>query len=172
MEYFEGLPIKEGYSTIRAWEPGAIQRLLNEGYSLKEAQERLTPLHENTVHNLVVSVGKYMVGDVLIDEETTGLTYHAIGTGTDAPSVGDSTLTTESTRKAFTSRTRSGNVITLSCYYTAAQCTYNIKECGIFGGASATASTDSGVLFSHYLQTYDNSGGTKDLTFDYALTIS
>ena len=153
----EGLIIYGGYSTMRVWEKGK--------------PHIGKPIYENTVHNLIVTVGKNMIGDLLIDEESTGFTYHAIGTGNTAPVVGNTTLNTESERKAFASRIRSGNVITLSWYYTAAECTYNIKESGVYGGASATTSPDSGIMLSHYLQSYDNSGGTYDLTFDYVLTI-
>ena len=152
----ESIRFLGGYSTLRVWERGKA------GVS--------KPVYESTVHNLIVTSGKVLVADLLIGDVTTGLTYHAIGTGTDSPAVGDTTLTSEQERKAFTTRTNSSNEITLSCFYTAAQSTYNIKECGIFGGA-ASAVADSGTLFSHYLQSYDNSGGTYDLTFDYVLTI-
>ena len=163
--------ILQGYGTIRAWERGVIPELFYQGYPLAEIRNIIMPVYENTVHNLIVSVGKFMVGDWAIDVEATGLTYHAFGTGTTAPALNDTTLTTESERKLWTTRSRASNVITLSVFYAAAQCTYNIKECGIFGGASAGAGADSGVLFSHYLQAYDNSGGGNDLTFDYNLTI-
>ena len=123
--------------------------------------------------NLIVSVGKYLVGDILIDVAgyDTGLTYHAIGSDNTAPVVADATLTVEESRKAVTTKSRLLNVITYSTFFTAAESTYNIKESGIFGHSTASAAADSGILFSHYLAAFDNSLGTYDLTYDYILTI-
>jgi len=123
--------------------------------------------------NLIVTVGKNLVGDMLIDVAgyDTGLTYQAIGTDSTAPVVGDTTLGTESSRKAITAKSRLVNVITLSTFFTAAECTAAIEEAGVFGHSTAGAGADSGVLFSHWLVSFDNSGGVYDLTFDYVLTI-
>jgi len=123
--------------------------------------------------NLIVNVGKYLVGDMLIDETgyDTGLTYCAIGSDNTAPAAADVTLTVEEARKAITSRTRLLGVITLATFFTAGESTYNIKEAGIFGHSTAGAGADSGILFSHYLVSFDNSGGLYDLTFTYVLTI-
>jgi hypothetical protein len=125
-------------------------------------------------NNLRVTVGKQLLGDMLIDVSgyDTGLTYQAIGTGTTAVAITDTQLTTESARKIITSRTRSGLVLTFSTFFTAAQATYNIKEAGIFGHSTASGTANSGILFSHWLVTFDNSGGLYDLTFDYVLTIN
>ena len=124
-------------------------------------------------NNLIVTVGKNLVGDMLIDTAgyDTGLTYHAIGSDNTAVAAGDTTLTVEEARKVITSKTRVLNEITLSTFYTAAESTYAIEEAGIFGHSTATGAADSGVLFSHYLVSFDNSGGLYDLTFTYVLTI-
>jgi len=141
---------------------------------------RLTARHNKTGEviikegkNLIVSAGKALLGDMMIDVSgyDTGLTYQAIGTGATAPAVGDTALTTESARKAITSKSRTTNVITYSTFFTAGESTYNIKEAGIFGHSTASATPGSGVLFSHWLVSFDNSGGSYDLTFDYVLTI-
>jgi len=164
-----------GRSILRVWEPGAIQAFMLRGMTMAQAQkaafDRGYLLEEHHVENLVVTVGKGMVAAWAIDDETTGLTYHAIGTSATAPVIGNTALGTESARKIFTYRGYTGNIVTLSVFYTAAESTYNIKEAGVFGGAAASATAGSGTLFSHYLQSYDNSGGLKDLTFDYELTI-
>lgn len=125
-------------------------------------------------HNIIVTVGKHFIGDMLIDldaDHNTGLTYCAIGSDNTTPVIGDTTLTVEEARKAITSKSRSGKGITLSTFFTAGESTYNIKEAGIFGHASATGSVDTGKLLAHWLVAYDNSGGNYDLTFDYVLTI-
>ena len=170
----EFLPLR-GQSILRAWTPGILPALMAEGMGLREAQDAARArghcLFEGKVRNLIVSAGKELVGDFLIDQETTGLAWHAIGTGSTTPSVSDTQLQTEVKRKQWTTRDRSGNVLTLSVFYTSAECTYNLQEAGAFGGAGASSTPNSGTLFSRYLQAYDNSAGNVDLTFDYTLTI-
>jgi len=102
----------------------------------------------------------------------TGLTYTAIGTGTAAPAVGDTTLGTETARKAITLRERAANVLLLQTFFPAADCNVFLKEVGVFGHSTASATPDSGVLFARTLLSYDNSGGSpSDLTLDWEITI-
>lgn len=164
-----------GKSRLRAWKPGYIQPALVLGFNLREAQN-LAKLHgglvdEQIVHNLVVNAGKYFVADHLLDVETVGLTYHAIGTASTIPTLFDTALGAEATRKVFSLRERVANVISLSVFYLRTECPYNIREVGIFGGSSAGITPGSGTLFSHFLQTKDNTGGIVDLTFDYELEV-
>ena len=168
----DGLQIG-GYSVLNVWQAGLLPALMAQGHSYAEARLLAEGLqtYNHRVHNLIVSSGKALVGDMLKDSEDVGLTYHAIGTGTTAVMVGDTTLTTESARKAWTTKARTTNTVTYSVFYTAAQATANIKEAGIFGGTTASGTANSGTLFAHYLQAYDNSAGLYDLTFDYILTI-
>ena len=124
--------------------------------------------------NLIVSTGKALVSDMLIDTSgyDTGLTYTAIGTGTAAPAVGDTTLGTETARKAITLRERAANVLLLQTFFPAADCNVFLKEVGVFGHSTASATPDSGVLFARTLLSYDNSGGSpSDLTLDWEITI-
>lgn len=125
------------------------------------------------VDNLVVTVGKELVGRMLIDEAgyDTGLTYCAIGTGAAAPLITDTQLATEAARKIITSRTRAANVITLSTFLTVAESTFNIKEAGIFGHSTATGVANSGDLFARALLSYDNTGATADITIDWVITL-
>ena len=124
--------------------------------------------------NIIVTVGKQFIGDMLIDLDAshdTGLTYCAIGTGTTTPLVTDTTLTTEAARKTITSKSRNGIEITLSTFFTKAESTLNIKEGGIFGHSTASGSADSGKLLAHWLSAFDNSLGNFDITLDYILSI-
>ncbi len=165
----------QGQSTLKAFQAGELSRLLRRGFSLPGAISIAKDLgylrHENTVRNLVVSVGKLLLCDLLIDAEETGLTYHAIGTGATAPNGSDTLLTSESERKVWSLRTRASNQLQLSVFYLSTESTFNIKECGVFGGSTATSTHETGILFSHYLQAYDNSAGLVDLTFEYLVTI-
>jgi hypothetical protein len=124
--------------------------------------------------NLRVTVGSELVGDMLIDRSgyDTGLTYQAIGTSATAVAVGDTQLTTEVFRKLITSKTRAVNVITFSTFLTASESTFDIQEAGIFGHSTASGTANSGILFSHWLVDFDNSGGAYDIVLDYVLTIT
>jgi len=124
--------------------------------------------------NLIVSTGKALVSDMLIDTSgyDTGLTYTAIGTGTTAPVAGNTTLGVETARKAITLRERAANVLLLQTFFPAADCNVFLKEVGVFGHSTASATPDSGVLFARTLLSYDNSGGSpSDLTLDWEITI-
>ena len=129
------------------------------------------------IDNLMPTVAAGLIGDILIAESgyEVGITYCALGSSTTTPALGDTTLTNEgggvAMRKTITNRTRAGNVVTLSTYFTAAECTLNIKEIGHYG-YPATAVVDTGTLFNHALISYDNSGGTVDLTFECEITIN
>lgn len=123
--------------------------------------------------NLIVMNGKELTGGTLIAESgyTVGITYCAIGTDNTAPSLNDTDLGVETSRKVITNKTRNGAIITLSTFFTAAESSYNIKECGLFGHSSASATADSGILFCRALLSYDNSAGSYDLTIDWDITI-
>lgn len=164
-----------GQSVLWVFQKGIISAHLPDIAQLKVARALavaqgalVTKLY---VNNLIVTAGKGLIADLLLGDETVGLGYHSIGTGSTTPAITDTTLDTEVARKAFATSSRTGNVFEASVFYTAAESTYNIGECGIFGGSGASLTLDSGTLFSHYLQAYDNSLGNYDLTFDYSLTI-
>jgi len=118
----------------------------------------------------VVTIGKQLVGDLMIGAVSTGLTYHAIGTGTTTPALTDTKLASEVARKSITLKTRTGLTLSLSTFFTAANCSFNLQEGGVFGGAASDA-IDSGTLFSHFLQAYDNSAGEHDLSFEYNVEV-
>ena len=143
-------------------------------WTLSAINTKTKEVIEKRGYNLICTTGKGLVGDMLIDASgfDTGLTYHAIGTSNTAVAVGNTQLTAEATRKAITSRTRAVSDITLSTFFTAAESTYNIKEAGVFGHSTASLTANSGVLFSHWLVSFDNSAGLYDLSWEYVLTIA
>ncbi len=165
-----------GKSTLRAFERGAIRYWMDKSLDLNEAiaeaVKRGLCVHEQTVDNLVVTTGKQLMAELLSGEESTGVAYHEIGTGVTAPALTDVALTTSALRKAVTNKARSGNQVQVSTFYLASECTLAIKEAGVFGGDAATGTAGSGKMLCHYLQSYDNSAGTYDLTFEYTLTIN
>ena len=127
--------------------------------------------------NLIVTVGKAQVGDMLIDVAgyDTGLTYCALGSDNTAPIVGQTTLVNEgggvAMRLPITHKSRLANVITLSTFFTAALSTLAIEEAGIFGHSTADGVRNSGIMFSRWLVSFDNSGALYDITVTYVLTI-
>jgi len=167
--------VLDGRSTLRAWKKGVIPFYLVKGYSLAEAKEAALKHgaleHEHTVHNLVTSLGKVLAGAVLIGSTDKFLEYAAIGTSATIPLTSDTLLGDEVARLATVSLLKSGTTLTASVFFLASLCTYAIKEVGWFGGAAASATPDTGILYCHYQQTYDNSAGLKDLTFDYNILL-
>ena len=126
--------------------------------------------------NIICNEGLLLIAGFTIDESATydtGLTYCEIGTGSTAPAAGDTTLTTYHARKAETSGgSRSNYVTTFSTFFTAAESTAVIAEAGMWGGGDAAAGEATGLLFSHFLASFDNSGGLYDVTITYILTVS
>lgn len=124
--------------------------------------------------NLVTNVGKALVGDMLIDTSgyDTGITYCAVGTGTGTPAVTDTLLGTETYRKALTYKERAGNVMYLQTYFTASTVNVYIKEVGLFGHSTATATLNTGIMFARALLSFDNSGGSPvDLIIQWEVTL-
>lgn len=132
-------------------------------------------IHEG--ENLIVTVGKALVADMLMDATgyDTGLTYCALGSDNTAPAAGQIQLVDEgggaAMRKAITFKSRAANVLTYTTFFAAAESTLAIEEVGMFGHSTAGATENSGVMFSRWLESFDNSGALYDLTIMYALTI-
>lgn len=165
-----------GHSILRAWKRGVLEEcLFREGVlGVAQARARFNGALLFTSHkkNLITSVGLSLAPSVLVGDDTPILAFHAIGTNSTAPSLGDTILNTEVARKAISSSAliANGPQLFASVFYLASESTFNILEEGLFGGATATSTANTGKLFSRYLQTYDNSSGNVDLTFDYDLT--
>ena len=130
--------------------------------------------------NIITRVGKNLVARMLLDRAgfDVGLTYAAIGTGTTAVNVADTTLNTERVRRAITSRNdTSTNVAAFFTLFPGAVAAFPnagvtspITEVAIFGGSEASDITDSGILFARALLNIDNTEG-NDLNLSYVLTI-
>ncbi len=132
--------------------------------------------------NLIVTVGKAFVGNMLIDldvQHDTGITYCALGSDNTAPALAQTQLVDEggggAMRKAVTSKTQAvapnTNQFTWSTFFTAAQSTLAIEEAAMFGSNTAGAGENSGIMVSRWLVSFDNSLGNFDLTLDWVLTI-
>lgn len=94
-------------------------------------------LDGNIVHteggNTVTTAGKAGIADqILAAPSLNKPTHMAIGTGSPAANA----LGTESDRNALVTKTRSTNVITMTCTWTPGEVTASITEAGIFDAAS------------------------------------
>ena len=125
-------------------------------------------------HNMICNEGLLLVAGFAVDESAVydvGITYCEIGTNDTAPAAGDGALTTYHGRKIVTSKSRTDYDNTYVTFFTAAQSTCFIKEAGMYGGSNAAAGQDTGLLFSHFLVSFDNSAGLYDVTITYILTV-
>ena len=125
-----------------------------------------------TYKNLIPTVGRTMIANNLTDsspDNTMLANYVALGSGTNAPANGDTTLQTESYRNAVASRTNANNVAYITGFFSATETTGTYREAGIF--CNGTASADTGVLLSRVAINITKSS-SETLTVDWTITIS
>jgi hypothetical protein len=122
--------------------------------------------HEETIHNLIVTVGKNGIADQLIASPTISKPTHmAIGTGATAAAAGDTTLQTELDRNALTSKTRATNVVTMQGDWAAGDGTGAITEAGILDAGS------SGNLYARAVFSVVNKGASDTLSIVWTFTV-
>ena len=125
--------------------------------------------------NIICNEGLVLIAGFTIDESATydtGITYCEIGTDNTAPVAGDTTLGATHHRNIITNDSRSSYETTFATFFTAAESTANIKEAGVWGGGDAAAGNATGLMFAHWLASFDNSGGLYDITITYILTVA
>lgn len=115
--------------------------------------------------NLIVNTGKAFLANALTTSSASPFTHMAVGTGTTAAAVGDTSLTTELVRQAFTSSSVVANVVTLVTTYAAGTGTGALTEAGIFNASS------SGTLLSHVVFSAINKGSADSLTITWTITV-
>ena len=126
------------------------------------------------VHNMVVADGRNLNAHLLVNDTgySTGLAYCAIGTGTTAAGDTQHQLVAETARGQITQKTVSGDTLTASTFFVAADCGIHIKETGLFGHTTATGTANSGVMFSRALLDYDNSSSPRNLMIAWSIQLS
>lgn len=124
-------------------------------------------------HNLLPTVGRALIaahlGTSSPSPSSLLVNYSAVGTGTNAPANGNTTLQTETARTVVASRTSSSNIAYISGFYGATDVSGALKEAGLFIGATATA--NSGTLFSRVAINVTKAL-TETLTLDWTITVS
>lgn len=119
-----------------------------------------------TANNLVVDVGCEVLAAFIAGETdyTGGINFGALGTGSATVTAGNTTLATETFRKPFASRERSGKSVTIDFYYSTGDTNGTYNEFGCFIAGTETA--NSGQMYNRLL----TGGWTK--TSSEAMTVS
>jgi hypothetical protein len=117
--------------------------------------------------NLVVTAGKEWVA-ARMKNTSTVMTHMAIGTGTTAAAIANTTLGTEVARQALSTSggTVAGAVITFATSYAAGTGTGAITEAGVLNAASG------GTMLARTVFGVVNKGSLDTMTISWAVTIS
>lgn len=127
--------------------------------------------------NLITTAGKTAYAAQASGDNTTDIgdnPYIAVGSNAAAPVVGNTTLGTEVARKLAGSTSFAAAVASIAVFFAATEATGTHREFGLFGdgnAATASASVDTGTLFSHVAANVAV-GATETLTITFQLTFS
>ena len=114
------------------------------------------------VENTVTTAGKNGLADQSLASPTLAkMTHMALGTG----SPGATALGTEIDRNALATKTRSGNVITMTATWAAGDGTGTLTEAGVFDAAS------TGNMWLSASYTAKPKGASDSLTVTWTLTV-
>lgn len=122
------------------------------------------------IDNLVTTAGKGLVAARLASAGSTVVTHMALGTGTTAAAVGDTTMETEVTRQAIdvSGGTVSTNTITYTRTFAANDPVgaAAITEAGLFNDVT------TGTMLAHTVFPVVNKGVSDTMTISWVVTIS
>lgn len=158
----------------------AMSRLIGKPIpGLREMISRLNAMCEITeiVHqaNLVTTAGLEAITDHLANNSPTPSTLKindvALGTGTTAPALGDTTLETEVYRNNVASSTNAGAIAYVTGFFSATEDDDTYREVGLFIAGEGTGNPDTGTLFSRAAINITKSN-TETLTIDYTITFA
>lgn len=127
---------------------------------------------EDLNNNMFVTAGKVSMASALIGTTSNDqgiITYCALGTGSTAPDLADTTLETEIVRKLVSVRSSASNVATFQTFFTTAEGNGSLREAGLFGDL-ATGTANSGTLFCRVAINRTKSSADT-LTLSWAVTI-
>ena len=122
---------------------------------------------------VITSAGHNLLRDALSGANTPVVTYVALGSSSTTPSVTDTTLGSETFRKAVTSTTNGATgEILINMYLSPGDANgSNIQEVGFFGGNTATALQNTGVLLAHGLYAHNPKLNTESIQFTLDITL-
>jgi hypothetical protein len=131
--------------------------LFNEDGGMKE---------ERFLENLVTTAGKTAIASRLDGTTTAVMSHMAVGTGTTAANIADTTLVTEIDRNALDSSTPSTNTEIYVCTWAAGDGTGALTEAGVLNASS------SGTLLCRTVFSVINKGASDSLVITWTITIS
>jgi len=120
---------------------------------------------DKTVPNVVVTTGKTFIAARMVGTPTA-MSHMAIGSGTNDPVVGDTTLQTELGRVSLTSSASAGAVVTYIASFGAGTGTGAVTEAGILNASSA------GTLLCRTEFAVVNKGADDSMTITWTITVS
>jgi len=122
---------------------------------------------EREIHNLVVGTGNNLIASRLASASAAVIGWIALGTGTNTPAHGDTTLQTEIFRKATTvsGGTVTNNAILYQQTYNAGEATGALTEAGLFNASSG------GTMAARTTYNVINKGSGDVLTVYWTLSI-
>lgn len=117
--------------------------------------------------NLIVDTGDYGIADQLLASPTIGKpTHFGVGTGSTAAAAAQTALVSETgTRVAFSTKTRSGRVVTMVGTFAAGNGTGALTEAGVFNAST------SGSMYSRVVFSVINKGASDSLELTWTYTI-
>ena len=121
---------------------------------------------EHDFKNLVVTVGKNFVASRIVGVAANVMSHMAVGSGTTAAAIGDTTLGSELGRVALATSTATTNVVTYTATFSAGTGTGAVTEAGIFNAASA------GTMLCRTVFSVVNKGVDDALSITWTITIS
>jgi len=119
--------------------------------------------------NLITTVGFDFLADAIGEPASRPdvMSHIAVGTGTTAAAIGDTTLETELDRQAATyAHTTSTKIFTFSTTYAAGDATGAITEAGVLNDAT------TGTLLDRVVFSAINKGAADTLTVTFTFTLS
>lgn len=120
------------------------------------------------IDNLVVTAGKELLASRLAGNSGSVISYMAVGTGTTAAAVGNTTLATEVDRNALSvsGGTVSGAGVTYATTWLAGDATGALTEAGLFTAASG------GTMLARTVFAAVNKGADDLVTISWTVTVS
>lgn len=121
------------------------------------------------IDNLVTTAGKGYVANRMRSDVSGGaalMSHMAVGTGTNNPAAGDTTLQTESGRVALTSSNVSAAVVTYVATFPAGTATAALTEAGVLNASSG------GTLLCRTEFSVVNKGSSDAMTITWTVTVS
>ena len=122
--------------------------------------------HEQEIKNLVVTAGKNFIASRMKDTTKGAMSHMAIGSGTTAANVADTTLGTELGRVSLTSTTVTTNNVAYVATFPAGTGTGAVTEAGLFNDGSA------GDMLCRTVFSVINKGAADTLGITWTVTVS